>query len=290
VGSPTTTNYSNTGLSPSTAYSYTVRAVDAAGNESAASNTASATTQAAADTTAPSAPTTLTATAISSTQINLSWTASTDAVGVTGYRVYRGATLVGSPTATNYSNTGLSPSTAYSYTVRAVDAAGNESAASNTASATTQAAPAPPTENALDASWASADMPDTMVVNREATVQITMVNTGTQSWTGADGFALIAVHPTGNSLWGVSVVPLGDFEVIAPGEEKTFIFQIDTPWRLGTFWCDWQMIGNAARSRSASRAGGGLSGRGPSDGVADPTLFGDVVTHTITVVYPRSRW
>ena len=55
MGSPTTTSYSDTGLAPSTAYSYTVKAADAAGNLSAASNTASATTLAAADTTPPSA-------------------------------------------------------------------------------------------------------------------------------------------------------------------------------------------------------------------------------------------
>jgi hypothetical protein len=93
------------------------------------------------DTTPPSAPTGLTATAVSSTGIDLRWGASTDDTGVTGYRVYRGGALVGSPTTTAYSDTGLSPSTTYSYTVKAADAAGNLSADSNTASATT---PAPP--------------------------------------------------------------------------------------------------------------------------------------------------
>jgi peptidoglycan hydrolase-like protein with peptidoglycan-binding domain/chitodextrinase len=92
------------------------------------------------DTTVPSTPAGLTATAISSSQINLSWSASTDAVGVTEYRVFRGGTQVGTPTGTTYSDTGLTASTAYSYTVRAVDAAGNLSANSSTASATTQAA------------------------------------------------------------------------------------------------------------------------------------------------------
>ncbi|WP_179232833.1 discoidin domain-containing protein [Paenibacillus rigui] len=92
------------------------------------------------DTQAPTAPTSLTATAASSSQIQLSWTASTDNVGVTGYDVYRGGILVGSSATTAYSDTGLAASTAYSYTVKAKDAAGNASAASNTASATTQAA------------------------------------------------------------------------------------------------------------------------------------------------------
>lgn len=91
------------------------------------------------DTTAPSAPTGLAATAASSSQINLSWTAATDNVAVTGYDVYRGSTLVGSTSATAYSDTGLTASTAYSYTVKAKDAAGNISAASNSATSTTQA-------------------------------------------------------------------------------------------------------------------------------------------------------
>ena len=89
---------------------------------------------------APSAPTGLSATAVSSSQINLSWTPSTDNVGVTGYRVLRGGLLVGSPSGTTYSDTDLLASTAYGYVVQAVDAAGNVSASSNTASATTQAA------------------------------------------------------------------------------------------------------------------------------------------------------
>ena len=76
------------------------------------------------DTTAPSAPTNLTATAVSSSQINLSWYASTDNVGVTGYKIFRGGTLLTTVTGASYSNTGLSSSTSYSYYVRSVDAAG----------------------------------------------------------------------------------------------------------------------------------------------------------------------
>lgn len=91
------------------------------------------------DTQAPTAPSGLTATAVSSSQINLSWSASTDNVGVTGYDIYRGGTLVGSATSTSYSDFGLTASTNYSYTVKAKDGAGNVSGASNTASATTQA-------------------------------------------------------------------------------------------------------------------------------------------------------
>lgn len=135
------TNYTDTGRAASTLYTYTVTAKDAAGNESAASEPAVATTLApVTDTTAPSIPTNVTATAISSSAIALSWKASTDNVAVAGYEVYRGASKVGTPVATNFTDTGLSASTLYSYTVKAFDATGNVSAASAVASATTLAA------------------------------------------------------------------------------------------------------------------------------------------------------
>jgi hypothetical protein len=91
------------------------------------------------DTTPPTVPTGLTATAISSSQINLSWTASTDNVGVTGYNVYSSGTLIATTPTTAYSNSGLTASTTYTYTVAAFDAAGNTSAHSSSASATTLA-------------------------------------------------------------------------------------------------------------------------------------------------------
>jgi chitodextrinase len=144
IATPTSTSLSNTGLTASTAYRYRVRAADATGNLSAYSKIVSATTSA-GDTTAPSAPGGLAASPASSTQINLAWTASTDNVGVSGYRVERCqgvscvtfaqvATLV----ATSFSDTALTPSTSYSYRVRAADAAGNLSGYSNISTAVTQ--------------------------------------------------------------------------------------------------------------------------------------------------------
>ena len=132
VGTPASTAYNDTGLAASTTYRYQVRAVDAAGNLSPYSSIATATTSAGADTTAPSAPTGLSGTALSPTRIDLNWTASNDNVGVTGYRVERcqgsnctNFAQVGTPTATNFSNTGLTANTNYRFRVRAVDAAGN---------------------------------------------------------------------------------------------------------------------------------------------------------------------
>ncbi len=111
------------------------------------------------DITAPTAPGTPSLNVMSSSQINLSWTASTDNVAVTGYRVERcsgSATCttysqVATPAVNSYSDTGLSASTIYRYRIRATDAAGNLSAYSSAASATTQAPPdiTPPTISAI---------------------------------------------------------------------------------------------------------------------------------------------
>ena len=92
------------------------------------------------DTVAPSVPTGLVATPVSTTQINLSWNASTDNVGVTGYQVFRNGQQIATTTTTSFSNTGLTPATTYQYAVRASDAAGNTSALTTAVSATTPAA------------------------------------------------------------------------------------------------------------------------------------------------------
>ncbi|MGW2143144.1 glycosyl hydrolase family 18 protein [Nonomuraea bangladeshensis] len=89
------------------------------------------------DTTAPSVPGNLRSTGVTSNSVSLAWNASTDNVAVTGYEVYRGSTLVTTVTGTTYTDTGLTASTAYTYTVRARDAAGNRSAASAAVTATT---------------------------------------------------------------------------------------------------------------------------------------------------------
>ncbi|MFC8454656.1 cellulose binding domain-containing protein, partial [Kitasatospora sp. NPDC057223] len=123
------------------AYSYTVKARDAAGNVSAASTAVTATTATGTgggDVQAPSVPAGLTATGTTTDTVSLAWTASTDNTAVTGYDVYRGTVKVGSTTgATSYTDTGLTAATAYSYTVKARDAAGNVSAASTAVTATT---------------------------------------------------------------------------------------------------------------------------------------------------------
>src|SRR6266704_2180254 len=150
VGTSASTTFSNTGLLASTTYSYRVRAMDSTNTTGPYSNTASATTAAPTFT----APSNLTATAASNTQINLSWTAATETGGtITQYLIERctGATCsnflqVGTSATTTFNDTGLTASTSYNYRVRATDASNNLGPYSNTASATTPAnAPTAPT-------------------------------------------------------------------------------------------------------------------------------------------------
>lgn len=91
------------------------------------------------DLTPPSAPTGLTAAAQSSTEVALSWTQASDDTGVTSYAVYRDGQWIGTVNGVmkSYKDTGLNLATTYRYTIRAVDAANNQSAASNEAVVTT---------------------------------------------------------------------------------------------------------------------------------------------------------
>ncbi|MGM9383265.1 carbohydrate binding domain-containing protein [Streptomyces antibioticus] len=91
------------------------------------------------DTQAPSTPTGLTSTGKTSSSVSLSWNAATDNVGVTGYDVYNGSTRALTVSGTSATVGGLSPSTAYTFTVRARDAAGNVSGASSAVTVTTSA-------------------------------------------------------------------------------------------------------------------------------------------------------
>jgi chitodextrinase len=138
LASASTTSYSDTTVQAGTSHSYTVFAYDAAGNISQASNTATVTTP--TDTQPPATPTGLAATAVSATQVNLTWNAATDNVGVAGYTVYRDgspiATTSGANT-TSYSDTRVAAATTYTYTVDAIDGAGNHSPPSGPVSVTT---------------------------------------------------------------------------------------------------------------------------------------------------------
>jgi fibronectin type 3 domain-containing protein len=149
-----------------------------------------------ADTTAPTAPTGLTGSAVSATRVDLSWTAATDDVGVTGYRVLRGGSQVGTSTTTSYSDLSAAPGTTYSYTVRAVDAAGNVSPDSSPVSVTTPPADTtPPVISAVSSGTPTqTDVSVTWTTDEPATTQIVYGPTTTYGSSTVLNSALVTSH------------------------------------------------------------------------------------------------
>ena len=140
----TGTSATITGLTADTEYSFTVVAKDAAGNVSDPSAALTVRTGTAPDTEKPSVPTNLAVTGATETSIALSWSASTDNVGVTGYDVFQAGALKTSVTGTTATVDGLTADTAYTFTVSAKDAAGNVS--DQSAPVTGRTLPAPDSE------------------------------------------------------------------------------------------------------------------------------------------------
>ena len=197
LGTTSTTSYAVTGLTASTTYSFTVKAKDAAGNVSVASNAVSVTTSAiVVDTTAPTAPT-LSASGTTSSSTSLSWSGATDNIGVTGYDVYRNGTLLASTTSTTYSVTGLTASTTYSFTVKAKDAAGNVSVASNAVSVTT-------TANTITYCTASATNTNDERIQKVQLGTINNTSTGTAGYENFTALSTNLVRGTSNTI---SVTP-----------------------------------------------------------------------------------
>lgn len=129
IATTTITDYADTGLAADTSYSYTIVARDAAGNESSPANVIVA-TQPAVDTQPPTAPPNLQGIGISPSEIDLDWTASSDNVSVADYVVERDGIQVGITSATNFSDSGLTANTSYTYSVSARDPSLNVSAPS----------------------------------------------------------------------------------------------------------------------------------------------------------------
>jgi fibronectin type 3 domain-containing protein len=143
-------NIIDTGLLASTTYQYRVRATDVNGNFTPYSNTATATTPT-PDVTPPSIPTNLSSVTISKTEIDLTWTASTDNVAVSGYQVFRcvgnGCTptvQIGAPAANSFNDLLAVCSTTYTYGVKAIDTSSNLSALSGGSVASTLNCLTPP--------------------------------------------------------------------------------------------------------------------------------------------------
>lgn len=132
------TGFNSISVFPTQTTTFTLTALNSGGTKTA-TVTVTVSAPPASDSQPPTAPAIVSITATSANQVNLSWTASTDNVGVIGYQVLRNGSLVANLAGTSFSDTGVAPSTAYSYTVRAFDAASNYSQPSNPATVTTPA-------------------------------------------------------------------------------------------------------------------------------------------------------
>jgi len=150
------------------------------------------------DTVAPTTPT-LSASGTTSTTTNLSWSGATDAVGVTGYDVYQGSSLIGNTASTTYTVTSLIPSTAYSFTVRAKDAAGNISTASNTATITTL--------GGTTITYCSAAATNT-ADERIGNVKFGTINNTSTGTAGYENFTSVSTNVTTGTANTISITPV----------------------------------------------------------------------------------
>jgi chitodextrinase len=155
------------------------------------------------DTQAPSIPSGLATNSVASNTVSLGWVASTDNVGVAGYTVYRNGVSVGTTSTPGYTDSSLTPSTPYSYTVAAFDAAGNHSAQSSPLTVTTLASPPP------SASWVQGGTIGTGTQVTSATLKLTApVSAGAllTGWVGQYGAAgQVQVSDNVNGAWTRSV-------------------------------------------------------------------------------------
>lgn len=149
------------------------------------------------DTVAPSAPA-LSASGTTSVSTNLSWSGATDNVGITGYDVYQGSALIGSTASTSYTVTGLTPSTTYSLSVKAKDAAGNVSGSSNTVSVTTAAG--------STVSYCSASATNTGD-ERIGNVSFANINNTSTGTAGYENFTSVSGNVTKGNSYTLSITP-----------------------------------------------------------------------------------
>ncbi len=261
------------------------------------------------DTIAPTVPGNVTATATSSSTVNVTWTSSTDNVAVAGYQVFRNGTLVGTATGLSYPDTGLVSSTTYSYTVAAYDAAGNASTQSTAAFATTLTVDATPPSVSLTAPENNAMLSGTVTVSAVATDNVAVANVQfqldgsnlgpplttapyTTSWdtttAGNGGHTLTAfAHDTsGNSATSTGVPVTVTNAVVAP----------PTSGLLG-YWAFDEATGTVAHDTSGNGNNGTVNGATWTTGKINSALSfngttNEVVTGSIalTSTFSISAW
>jgi glucose/arabinose dehydrogenase/PKD repeat protein len=216
------------------------------------------------DTQPPTAPTNPAATAVSTSQINLSWSASTDNVGVTGYRLERcqGAACtnfveVAQPPGTTYTDTGLAAATTYRYQVRAADAAQNLSGYSSITGATTLAG-----TSGLVAAYSFNEGTGTTVADTSGSGNGGTIGTATWTTAGRYGSALAFNGTTAR----VDVSDAASLHLAAGMTLEAWV----NPAVVSSAWRDVIYKGNdnyylsATTTRSSRPAGGGMFGGGNS--------------------------
>ncbi|MEV5028511.1 fibronectin type III domain-containing protein [Paenibacillus sp. LPE1-1-1.1] len=230
LGTVTGTQYNVTGLTPSTLYTFTVKARDASANVATGASVTVSTNAQPADVTPPANVTNLASSALTQTGVTLTWTASV-ASDIKDYRVYNGATLITTVTGTTYNVTGLTASTAYTFTVKARDTSDNEATGAlvnvTTSAAADTTAPNPvtgltagtPTETTVPLTWTLSSSGD--VVAQEVaystdgtnfTVASAVVNASSTTYTVTGRtastlytFRLVAIDGAGNRSTAVTV-------------------------------------------------------------------------------------
>ena len=220
-------SYTDVGLSPATSYTYRVRAFDTSDNASGDSNTMTVATAVLPDTTAPSVPSGVGATGTSPSEIDVSWTASTDNVGVTSYQVYRDGVQVADVVGTGFTDQGLAASTPYTYEVRASDAAGNHSGLSDSTTASTMAAPTtpPPTVDPTTPPPTQDPVPEIMSVTLHAipgclvTVEVTVTASAPMADVVLD--FNVPGHMGGSELFTFTASDLSQTRVLATDGDGT---------------------------------------------------------------------
>ncbi|MFD5827194.1 lytic polysaccharide monooxygenase [Lentzea sp. NPDC060358] len=183
------------------------------------------------DTTAPSAPGTPVASSVTSSSVKLDWSAATDNIGVTGYRVYSGGQVVATSSTNSATVTGLSADTSYSFTVVATDSAGNASTASSGVTVRTSTGGGTPTGSCTVAY----SRPSTW--NGGFTANVSVTNSGSSA---VSAWQLAWAFPSGQQLtqaWSATVtVANGQATAkgasynadLAPGATATFGFNAST--------------------------------------------------------------
>ena len=224
-----------------------------------------------ADTTPPSAPSNFTAAATSQSQINLSWGAATDNIGVTGYTVSRNGVQVGTTTATSFADTGLAAGTTYNYTVTANDAASNVSMPATT-SGTTQSLPAltapanvqaaAVSESEIDLSWGASSGASTYSILRNGSPLVSGLTSTTYNDTHLTAnttysYNVVATDAAGNTASSATVQATTLPAPVPPSAPTNVVATANSATQVGLSWTA-ATAGTAAISSYAISRGGSV--------------------------------